>query len=776
MRSRNQSIIAVICIYALIFQTILSCVPEDDGAVKSFVAVSEGQQSAIRANKAKYPAYINFSDWLNGIQIGEKSKEEKPTSKNTNPLSDQGTDLKTHTVLSPKAFTPDKTANVMNELNFLAYIQKEKGKIDQLVQLIQKNDEPGVMSFLSQDVAEMQDIIAAILSVNEGQADYQPKTEDILAAAITKKIKEDRRFVVELFAGYLGMIPYDKTSYEDLAKQGAIYTETIQTLYKDKLQDEATRKELIERVSSYKTNLESFESLVKGESTETPQLVQPFLGTVLIVGGLVSLAAYWYTTSYRAGLTRISDSLMRSAINSITEDGLRNILNALISIGHRHVGSSGDARDYIIDRMESYGYTVTRETFSTPHGEGMNIIAERLGRKSPGKVLELGAHYDTVGPAKGGPTVGADDNGTGVTALLAIAQFISEHKIDQTLRFCFFDAEEIGILGSAHHAELVRGQIEGMLNVDMIGYASSEAGTQQMPELPISMPDFMMPDKGDFIIVAGNPSSGWLADRFEKMLDEFVPSLPYFAFNRIAHLFPGSERADHGPYWERGLNAVTVNDTAEFRNPNYHSGTDLEPTINYTFFKQVTQVTLATVYSWANPDDGTESSNEANEIVTIQSQSDSRGESSSGSTQKPQPNNSSDADTSNNNSNDVDTAPPTDTTNDTETTTHTPEWIKLDQSVETPLFGSDNYTISVFKTVSKIKIQSVRGETDVSKAEAKLADETVLDLTNLKGNIADKDVKEMDLGGDKSIDKLYFTASKESIFEKGKFDIYIYGY
>lgn len=97
-----------------------------------------------------------------------------------------------------------------------------------------------------------------------------------------------------------------------------------------------------------------------------------------------------------------------------------------------------------------------------------NIIAEKRGTAADGGVVVLGAHYDSVAESQG-----AGDNGTGVAALVVMAQELADAEFPFTLRFIFFGVEEIGLRGSGHYVENLTAaelrDIEAMLNFDAMG-------------------------------------------------------------------------------------------------------------------------------------------------------------------------------------------------------------------------------------------------------------------------------------------------------------------
>ncbi len=224
-----------------------------------------------------------------------------------------------------------------------------------------------------------------------------------------------------------------------------------------------------------------------------------------------------------------------------------------------------------------------------------NLIAEKRGATDAAPVIELGAHFDTVAFAPG-----ADDNASGVAALLEVARLVANVQTEKTIRFVFFAMEEEGLVGSREHVERMMRENrlpEGILSLDMVGYSSSESGSQDSPfRIPLLLGP---PDVGDFVLVAGNFGSGWLGNLFEACVDTYVPELAYYSLNRMATWSSDAERVDAWNYWKHGIAAISLGDTAEFRNPHYHQPSDTPSTLDYGFLRRNTQAVLATTLHWA---------------------------------------------------------------------------------------------------------------------------------------------------------------------------------
>ena len=244
------------------------------------------------------------------------------------------------------------------------------------------------------------------------------------------------------------------------------------------------------------------------------------------------------------------------------------------------------ARQYITDRLASYGVT----TIAQPYGlaetgsalEGTNLIAEITGTDATVGAIVLGAHYDTIPDS-----AGADDNGSAIAVLIEAARIFSAGPSAATLKLVFFDQEEqqidgTGLLGSLAYTQSANVQdVRGAVILDMVGYACREAGCQNYPpRLPVQT----LPQTGDFLAVLGLSTHTDLIGAFVLSAQKHWPlvlSLPIP--QPTLNLFPDLLRSDHAPFWDKNIPAVFVTDTANFRNPNYHTPQDLPDTIDASF-------------------------------------------------------------------------------------------------------------------------------------------------------------------------------------------------
>lgn len=249
------------------------------------------------------------------------------------------------------------------------------------------------------------------------------------------------------------------------------------------------------------------------------------------------------------------------------------------------------AQDRCASTFEALGYDVELHAFD----EGINVI----GRKeSPADTaIVVSAHYDSVGGC-----TGADDNATGVAAVLELAELLAAEELAHDVVFACWDQEENGLLGST--AWVLGNDTSNLVEAwsfEMIGYASDEPNSQALPTgLELVFPDEVAAVaandfRGDFITFVGDEEMATTAATFEGQADELglpVVSLLLTAGLVLSPLTGDLKRSDHTPFWLAGVPAVMVTDSANFRNEAYHCN-GVEDSVDRLDFDFATRVVEA---------------------------------------------------------------------------------------------------------------------------------------------------------------------------------------
>lgn len=247
----------------------------------------------------------------------------------------------------------------------------------------------------------------------------------------------------------------------------------------------------------------------------------------------------------------------------------------------RRTGTDGNrrARTFIASRFRQLGLTPLAATyeqrFTFDGRRAANLVGMVRGTASPDELLLLTAHYDHLGVRNRVLHPGADDNASGVAAMLQAAAYVARHPLRRSVVFVAFDAEEQGLRGAKHFVasplvDLKR--IRLMVNLDMVSRNDAAtifaAGTSYHPELKE---------------VVNRAAEG----RHLKVL---------FGHDRPPKEAGGAadwtQQSDHGPFHTAGVRTLYygVEDHAD-----YHKPTDTADRIPRAFFTEVAELVIATL-------------------------------------------------------------------------------------------------------------------------------------------------------------------------------------
>jgi Zn-dependent M28 family amino/carboxypeptidase len=252
----------------------------------------------------------------------------------------------------------------------------------------------------------------------------------------------------------------------------------------------------------------------------------------------------------------------------------------LASAGHFYV------QQYIRQQLEQWGTVETHEfqvRGKSHHNLILNLTPQASEAKGKSSLILIGAHYDAV-PG----TPGADDNATGVAALLELARAFAAQPLNYPVRIVAFDMEEYGMLGSSQYAADLKQQkqpIRLMLSLEMLGYCNCAPNSQRYP----TGLQYFYPDRGNFIALVGNLSTIPDLMRLSRSIRQAGTPSEWLPVPNKGIIVPQTRLSDHSPFWDRGYRAMMVTDTAFMRNPHYHQANDTIETLDLDFLTGVTQ-------------------------------------------------------------------------------------------------------------------------------------------------------------------------------------------
>ena len=269
-------------------------------------------------------------------------------------------------------------------------------------------------------------------------------------------------------------------------------------------------------------------------------------------------------------LSQFTNEAIIEMIEAMDEQIILEYLENLTSFGPRVTGTTAcyEAGDYIYEEFESMDLEVRFHNWSYGSYTDRNVEATLLGTNlSSDEIYIICAHFDSVPSSPG-----ADDDGSGVVAVMASAFIMKDYTFNHTIRFVTFSGEEQGLLGSYEYAAEAYANgdnIIGVLNVDMIGFAITE-------------------NDGNNIKVFYNTASQWLSSYTDEVSDK------YFEYIELNVIPSGSHSgSDHASFWAFGYDAIFYHEY--LFNYYYHSPQDTIENMNITYNAKCSKLIIATL-------------------------------------------------------------------------------------------------------------------------------------------------------------------------------------
>jgi len=265
-------------------------------------------------------------------------------------------------------------------------------------------------------------------------------------------------------------------------------------------------------------------------------------------------------------------------VDQVSRDNLKALIRALQDFQTRRTGTAGcdAAAAFIHDYFHMNGVGAEIQKYPTG-GDAVTVVGELRGGAFPDDIVIVCAHFDSTSTMPETLAPGADDNASGVAAVMEAARILARYPTDYTVRFLAFSGEEQGLYGSSAYAlaaERTDQRIVGVVNMDMIAYADA------MPE-----------DLEIFV----NRASSWMGDRL------FQDAAEYADLTVSTRVDPSMVYSDHASFWDHGYPALLAIEDEPLQNPYYHQTGDTLDTLNLDFCAQAAKAALATVAVLAQP-------------------------------------------------------------------------------------------------------------------------------------------------------------------------------
>ncbi|HEY4021571.1 MAG TPA: M20/M25/M40 family metallo-hydrolase [Pseudonocardiaceae bacterium] len=213
----------------------------------------------------------------------------------------------------------------------------------------------------------------------------------------------------------------------------------------------------------------------------------------------------WPAGPGRRITSQAPDRQLRQILGELDQDRLYATVSGLTTFGTRHTLSSqtdpqrgiGAARDWLLARFEEVAatsggrMTVAAQSFTQPPASRIpvptqitNVVATLRGSTSPDRIYVVSGHYDSrvtdvMNSTSDAP--GADDDGSGVAAVLEMARVMATRQPKATMVFSAVAGEEQGLYGAAYMAKQYRAagaDVQGMFTNDIVGSATADDGSR----------------------------------------------------------------------------------------------------------------------------------------------------------------------------------------------------------------------------------------------------------------------------------------------------------
>ncbi len=277
-----------------------------------------------------------------------------------------------------------------------------------------------------------------------------------------------------------------------------------------------------------------------------------------------------------------SEEQVAELVGRVSASRLRATVEALAALPTRHTFSPHihQAADLITAGFTAVGHDeVVKLPWIRDGHTADNVICTKPGTHGDSRIVILCAHYDCRMESRDNSTArapGADDNASGVAAILEIARLLHGVDLTSTVQFIAFSGEEQGLLGSLAYADALQAagvDVHRVINLDMVGRPPEDGSV------------VVESDMGN--LVADNDAASQafgevMAQAAADYTDLPVKQGPIYA-------------SDYMPFEAKGHVVIGAYDEGA-GNPHYHATSDTPDTLDYdNYLTGITRFTLATV-------------------------------------------------------------------------------------------------------------------------------------------------------------------------------------
>lgn len=279
------------------------------------------------------------------------------------------------------------------------------------------------------------------------------------------------------------------------------------------------------------------------------------------------------------------DTTIQRLVDQVSIDNLTQNIVDLQNFGTRYSYSPwcDSAADYLYQRFDSLGLATEYDEYMLDTDTSYNVVAIYPGLVCPESIVIACAHFDSYSDMPYISAPGADDDASGVAAVLEIANVLSTANFRWTIMYIAFSGEEQWMVGSTHWVDSIAVpqnlKIAAVYNLDMIGYTAYDTSllyvTPNIPSQPLAV----------------------LAESVNVQYDIGLNVSNYLDIDAYG---------DHTPFWDQGYKGVFVIEDSEWgiwygSNPHYHTTHDTLGNLRMSLVLRATQLALACLATYANP-------------------------------------------------------------------------------------------------------------------------------------------------------------------------------
>ncbi len=282
-----------------------------------------------------------------------------------------------------------------------------------------------------------------------------------------------------------------------------------------------------------------------------------------------------------------ADHNTESIVSSVSINNIKNWVHNLTSFQTRHSLSVhiNDVADFLMKEFKNMGYTdVVFHEYNFQGKKLKNVICKKKGTNN--NILIICAHYDSIMEDHNNFNArapGANDNASGVAAILEIARILNPLKLNDNIQFVLFSGEEQNLVGSRAYAKYITDKNNmkplKLINLDMIGNPAFNDGIIYVER-----------DNNENPIHNRNPNNDEESIRFGEIMKQMIN------YTDLQVRLDSIYNSDYAPFEELGHICIGAYDgSAEDENSHYHNSTDVETLLNYPYLTSVSKMVLATI-------------------------------------------------------------------------------------------------------------------------------------------------------------------------------------